>query len=351
MNSRRDFFKKATALGIGLFLFNKTAIADSQKNSIIKPKAINPGDTFGIIAPASGLFNAHQTIIEAKEKIQNLGFKVKIGKNIFKRKGYLAGSIKDRIEDLHNMFKDPEVKAIITIRGGYGSAQLLPYIDYNLIKKHPKIFVGYSDITSLLIGINKMTGLVTFHGPVAISTFTEYTKTYFLKTLESTTAIGEIEDAPYEDNLQTSNRVWTYKPGKAKGRLIGGNMTLLQASMGTPYEFDTDGAILFLEEVGEEPYDIDRILTQFKLAGKFDKCKGVVFGKISNIQPATYKPAFNTTLSTEEIIENIFKDFDFPVCTGLSLGHIKHKPTLPIGIQAELDADRGKLKLLEPAVI
>lgn len=351
MLTRRNFMKSGLAAGLATTL-PVTSLAKTQApKTLIKPPALNKGDTVGLITPASALFEANRTIQTAVEKIEALGYKTKLGKNISKKYGYLAGTIEERVSDIHNMFEDDDVNALVTIRGGYGSGQLLDYLNYQLIKDNPKILVGYSDVTSLLNGIHAKTGLVTFHGPVAISTFTDFTKKYFYKILGESSASGEIEDAPFESNLQTSNRIWSYRKGSAEGRLIGGNMTLMQALLGTPYEFDSDGAILFFEEVGEEPYDIDRILWQFKMAGKFDKCRAVIFDKMPDVQPASYRPAFNNSLSIEEIVNDIFKEYDFPVCLGFSLGHIKHKPTLPLGVRAKLDADHGKLHLLEGAVI
>lgn len=350
MLSRRSFLKSGFILGAIPY----AAAASIKKNDslplLTRPPALKPGDTIGLITPASPLFEGQRTYIEAREKMQALGFKVKSGKNIFKKQGYLAGTIAERVADIHDMFADAEVRAIISIRGGYGSVQLLPHLNYQLISRNPKIFLGYSDITSLLIGLHQMTGLVTFHGPVAVSTFTDFSRKYFFETLCENKPVGEIEDAPFQSNLQTSNRIWTYRAGIAEGKLIGGNLTLLQATLGTPYEFDSDNAILFIEEVGEEPYDLDRLLTHLKLAGKFNRCKGVLFDNLESVKPAEYKPAFESTLSVEEIIDDIFKDFDFPVCVGFSIGHIKDKPTLPIGVKALLDAQRGRLSLLETAV-
>jgi len=352
MPSRRKFLRYGL-FGAGFMPFAKNIIAnDRNKNkSIIIPPVLKMGDTVGLITPASALNEVNRTLIEAREKMESLGFKVKFGQHVKKKKGYLAGSIKERVEDIHQMFRDKEIKAIVAIRGGYGSGQLLPYLNYDLIKSYPKILLGYSDITSLLNGIYKKTGLVTFHGPVAISTFTDYTKKYFYKTLTVTEPVLDIEDAPYEENMQKSNRIWSLKKGISEGRLIGGNLTLLQATLGTPYEIDTDDAILFIEEVDEAPYDLDRILNHFKQAGKFNHCKGVLFDQLGKIKPFSRSPAFNNSLSVEEVIEEVFKDFDFPVCLGFSIGHIKDKPTLPLGIKARLDADKGRLSLLESAVV
>jgi len=346
MIDRRKFLQSSALAGAAVIVpASLAAEPEKNKRKLIKPPALKMGDTIGLIAPASPLFEVHRTLIEAKEKMQNLGFKTKTASNATKKLGYLAGTAQERVDDLHAMFLDDEVKAIIAIRGGYGSAQMFPLLDYKLIANNPKILVGYSDITSLLIGIHEKTGLVTFHGPVATSTFTDFTKEYFIKALTSTNPVGIIADAPYHDNLQTTNRVWTYRGGIAEGELIGGTLILMQTTLGTPYEFNSDGAILFIEEVSEEPYAVDRMLNHLKQAGKFDKCKGVVFDKMASIK------SNGNSLSVEEVIEQVFKDFDFPVCIGLSLGHIKDKPTLPIGIQARLDADKGQLSLLEGAVV
>lgn len=348
--SRRNFIKTGAAAAL-LPMLTSTALGSTGKNKpVLRPNALKPGDVFGLITPASPLFEGNRTKMEARLNLESLGFTVKFSKNVLKKRGYLAGTVQERTSDLHEMFADPEVKAIMAIRGGYGSAQLLPHLDYKLIKKNPKILVGYSDFTSLLLGIHKKTGLVTFHGPVSISTFTDYTKKYFLDTLGKTEPIGQIDSTEFSSDADPIDLVWSYNKGIGEGRLIGGNLTLLQTTIGTPYEFNTDDAILFIEEIGEEPYNLDRILHHFKQAGKFDKCRGVFFDRLDSAKPANYQPAFNSTLSVEEIIDDVFKDFNFPVCVGFSIGHIKDKPTLPIGIKARLDADKGQISLLEAAV-
>lgn len=348
--SRRSFLRSGLAAAV-LPLIPVIGKADVQKNkNLILPPALRKGGTIGLITPASPLFEAQRTFLEAKQNIESLGFAVKPGRNIFKKRGYLAGSVEERVSDIHEMFTDPEVNAIMTIRGGYGSAQLLPHLDYNLIQKNPKILVGYSDITSLLAGIHTQTGLVTFHGPVAVSTFTDYTREYFYRVLSQTKALGLIDAESFSQNARSINHIWSLNGGIAEGRLMGGNITLMQSLIGTPYDFNGDDAILFFEEVGEEPYDLDRMLNQMKQAGKFDRCKGVFFDRLDSTKPANYRPAFNSSLSVEEVITDVFSDFDFPVCVGFSIGHIKDKPTLPLGIRARLDADRAQLSILQAAV-
>ncbi len=283
--------------------------------------------------------------------MKNLGFNVKHGQHLYKKWGYLAGTDIERADDVNAMFDDDEVRAIIAIRGGYGSGRILKNLDFDLIKRKPKIILGYSDVTSLLLGIHKMTGLITFHGPVAVSTFTDFTKKYFYKVLSESAPAGEIEDPPYSENLQTSNRVWTINPGSSTGQITGGNLTLIMATLGTPYEIDTDDRILFIEEVGEEPYDLDRYLTQLAYAGKFEKCHGVVFDRMDKVKPSSYGASFSSSLSKEDVIKDCFKKYKFPVCLGLSLGHVADKPTIPIGAKVMLDADTGRISILENAVV
>lgn len=348
--SRRQFLGGLSALTTATALFPKGLFANNPNTHVIKPPRLKPGDTVGLIAPASAPFES-ATIREGVETLQSLGFKVKAGKYIKEKYGYLAGSDEKRIADLHEMFKDVEVKAIIALRGGYGSMRLLNLIDYNLIKNNPKIVIGYSDITSLNLGIYHKTGLVTFHGPVAISSFSKYTQEYFWKILSSTEAAGEIRHPDPDNPLRPTAHLNTIRPGKATGRLIGGNLTLFTALLGTPYAVDTKDAILFLEETGEEPYDVDRMLTQLLLAGKLDHVAGIIFDKCPNCKPGEYKPAFYNTLSLEEILEDRLGQLRCPVLYGLNVGHEADKPTLPMGIKVTLDADRKVLIFEEAAVI
>ena len=347
--TRRNFLAGLTGLGMAMTLFPIPLYSAPQKATVIKPSRLNPGDTFGLITPASAAFEP-ATIRAGIETIQSLGFKVKTGKHIKAKWGYLAGSDEDRVTDLHRMFEDDEVKAIIALRGGYGSMRLLNLIDYDLIAKHPKIFIGYSDITALNLGIYHKTGLVTFHGPVAISSFSQYTKDYFLKIVTSTEPLGVIKHPQPGNPLRPTAHLGTIHGGKATGRLIGGNLTIFTALLGTPFEVDLKDAILFLEETGEEPYDVDRMLTQLLLSGKLDQVAGIVFDKCDNCKPGDYKPAFYNTLSLEEVLEDRLGKLGCPVLYGLPLGHLADKPTLPMGIQTTLDADRQVLIFEEAAV-
>lgn len=347
---RRQFLGSLTALTVSAMFEPNRMINFSSGGKIIKPPKLKIGDTVGLIAPASAAFEP-STIREGVETLESLGFKVKIGKYVQEKYGYLAGTDVNRVKDLHQMFSDDEVKAIISLRGGYGSMRLLNLIDYDLIKKNPKIFIGYSDITSLNLAIYHKIGLVTFHGPVAISSFSKYTQHYFFTVLTSTNRIGEIKRPEPDNPLRPTAHLRIIRPGRATGRLVGGNLTLFTALLGTPYEVDTRGAILFLEETGEEPYDIDRMLTQLLLAGKLDDVAGIIFDKCPNCKPADYKPAFFNTFSLEEILVDRLGTLNCPTLFGLNVGHETDKPTLPLGINATLDADQKVLIFEEAAVM
>lgn len=348
--SRRRFIGALTSLLTATTFIPGAILTKNRPDQIIKPPRLQPGDTVGLIAPASAAFEP-ATIREGVETLQSLGFRVKVGKYIREKYGYLAGSDEHRAADLHQMFKDDQVKAIVALRGGYGSMRLLNMIDYDIVKKHPKIFLGYSDITSLNLAIYQQTGLVTFHGPVAISSFSKYTQQYFWKVVSSTEAPGEILHPEPDNPLRPTAHLNTIRPGKASGRLVGGNLTLFTALLGTPYEVDTRDAILFLEETGEEPYDVDRMLTQLLLAGNLDHVAGIIFDRCPNCKPADYKPAFHNSFSLEEVLEDRLGQLRCPVLFGMNVGHEADKPTLPIGITVTLDADRKSLIFEEAAVV
>ena len=338
-----------STIGTAAALSPDLVFSQKEKPEIIKPQRLQSGDTVGLIAPASGVFEP-ATIREGRETLKSLGYKVKLGKNISKQFGYLAGSDKGRVDDLHRMFKDDKVKAIVAIRGGYGSMRILNLIDYELIKNHPKILLGYSDITALHLAIHAVTGLVTFHGPVAISRFSQYTQKYFYQVVSSSSAIGEIEHPEPVYKLHPTAHFFTIHGGKAHGKLIGGNLTLLTALLGTPFDYDTTNKIVFIEEVGEEPYSIDRMLTQLFLAGKLQSAAGIVIDRCAKCGPRDYKPAFINTLSVEEVIKDRLQNLKIPIVFGFSLGHVADKPTLPLGIEVTLDADNRKLIFEEGAV-
>ncbi|QGP92749.1 putative murein peptide carboxypeptidase [Neomoorella glycerini] len=314
----------------------------SGPTTILKPPALLEGDTIGIIAPASPLADPAY-LARGIRFWRSLGYRVRTGAHISKAAGYLAGSDAGRLADLHQMFRDPEVKAITCLRGGYGTLRLLADLDYNLIRCHPKILVGYSDITALHLALNKMTGLVTFHGPMLYPELGSedlhpYTRENLCRALTVTSPLGSIPPAP---GLPPPV---TITPGQAEGIVTGGNLSLVVASLGTPFEIDTRGKILFLEEVDEAPYRLDRLLTQLKLAGKLEAAAGIVFGICTGCGDSSLKPG------PLEVITGHLAPLGIPCFYGLPAGHLATQATLPLGISARLDAAACTLTYLEAAV-
>jgi muramoyltetrapeptide carboxypeptidase len=315
---------------------------------LVKPKALKAGDTVGLISPSSYQFDLWR-IDDAVARIESLGLKTKLSRNIRARYGYMAGTVKERVEDLHAMFSDPSVAGVICLNGGYGTERLLDSIDYALIRRNPKILVGFSDITGLHLAISKKAGLVTFHGPVGMSSLPAWTLEYFRKALFSTEPIGELGNPPEQDALSPVFSRHTVAPGRARGPIVGGNLTLISTTMGTPYEIDTRGKIVFLEDTGEAPYRIDRMLVQMKLGGKFHDAAGVVWGTCTECTPS--KSSFEINLSVSDAVDELLGDIGKPVLAGLVFGHTKEKVTLPIGVECELDAGAKRVVITESATI
>jgi muramoyltetrapeptide carboxypeptidase len=339
--TRRNLFKTLPVLA--------AASAQTPSMNPIRPKVLRAGDTVGLITPSTGVSDPDRLAL-AEGMVRHFGLKPKWGKNVRKRSGYLGGSVAERVDDLHAMFTDREVAGIFAIRGGYGSAQLLDQIDYGLIRANPKVFVGYSDITAMHLAITKKAGLVTFHGPVAVSRFTDYTQRFFRKALFETAPVGPVTNPPESNTLRPSHPLRTVRPGRATGRLMGGNLTLISTTMGTPYEIETRGRILFIEDVGEEPYRIDRMLTHMKLAGKLEAAAGIVWGECADCRPNDYKPSFDSNFSLGEIVDSILGELKIPVLGGLTIGHTDDQLTLPEGVMATLDADKQELVIEESGV-
>ncbi len=323
-------------------------VSSSEARLIVKPRALRPGDTVGLVAPSSYIFDIWR-IDDAVARVEALGLKSKLGRYVKGRHGYMAGTEKERLEDLHSMFGDRAVAGVFCLGGGYGTPRLLDGLDYELIRKNPKIFLGYSDITGLHLAITKKAGLVTFHGPVAMSALPPWTLGYLKKALFVPEPIGELANPPEEDPLAPAFPLHTVSPGKTRGPITGGNLTLISATMGTPYEIETKGRILFLEDTGEAPYRVDRMLTQLKLARKLSEAAGIVWGTCTDCTPA--KSSFEINLSLSELLEEILGGLGKPVLAGLVFGHTKEKPTIPIGVEAELDAGAKRVTIVEAATV
>ena len=317
---------------------------------VLRPRVLHEGDLIGLVTPSAYVSDPDRLAL-AEATVKYFGLRARMGRNVGKRTGYLAGSIEERVADLHEMFRDPEVKAVFAIRGGYGAAQLLDRIDYDLILRNPKIFLGFSDITALHLAIGRRTGLVTFHGPVVLSGFSSYTQNWFRKALFSAEPLGIVTNPPEPNQLRPAHTLRTVRPGRGRGPLVGGNLTLISTTMGTPFEIETRGRVLFLEDVGEEPYRIDRMLTQLRLAGKFDGVAGVVLGECHDCAPREFQPSFESTFSLGEIVDRILGKLDVPVLSGLTFGHTDDQVTLPEGVLATLDADKQELIIEQSATV
>jgi muramoyltetrapeptide carboxypeptidase len=317
--------------------------------ALLKPKPLAPGDTVALITPATYVSNPDALQL-ARRTVEFLGLKWKPGRNLGKRTGYLGGSVDERVADLHEAFLDPDVKAVFCTRGGYGSAMLLDRIDFDLIRKHPKIFVGYSDITALHLGIHQKSKIVTFHGPMALAGFPDFTLEHFKRAIFDARPLGVLSNPPEERVIRPKHPTRTLRSGTASGALIGGNLTLVAAAMGTPWEIQTDGKLLFLEDVGEEPYSMDRMLTQLRLAGKFRNIKGLILGECLDCRPREFRPGFESSFSLGEVYDNVLGDLKVPIFSGLTIGHTEDQLTLPLGVHATLDADAGTLTIDEEAL-
>ncbi|SFJ77259.1 S66 peptidase family protein [Thermoflavimicrobium dichotomicum] len=306
----------------------------------IKPKRLEPGDTIGVVAPSSP---APPEVIQQSIKIlKGFGYRVKLGKSVGQVYGYLSGSDETRAQDILDMFIDPEVKAIFSIRGGYGTPRILDLLDYDLIQRHPKIFVGYSDITGLHTAIHKHTGLVTFHGPMVGELVEEH------DPLTCSMLFHHLTDpASIESYCGREEDSYTITPGVVEGEIIGGNLSLLVATLGTPYEIDTKDKILFIEDVSEEPYSIDRMLTQLKLAGKLTAAKGIVITDFSDIPAPTKRPS----LTIDRVLQDILAPLHIPCFYGMNIGHCQPNLAIPIGISVRLHATERKITFLEKGVI
>lgn len=343
---RRDFIKSvSTAAALTAMLKIYSAVPTKNK---IKPNRLKAGDTLGLIAPGS--YISEEELKDSVANLEKLGFKVIYNERILSKSGYLAGDDKARAEELNFIFADKKVKGIFCARGGYGCQRILPMLDYELIRKNPKVLIGYSDITALLNAIYVETGLITFHGPVGISTFNEFSVTYFNEVLVHPEKDLVLISAQDEDQKENAG-ITTIVSGKAVGELVGGNLSVINSLIGTKYDFNGEGKIIFLEEIGEEPYRIDRMLTQLIQCGKFEKATGIVMGVFEDCEPKKKDPSFSTSFSLLEVLFDRLSNLNIPVIYGLSFGHIKNKFTLPVGIKAELDTINQTITLLENAVI
>lgn len=311
---------------------------------MIKPKALEKGDTIGIVAPSSP--GKKEKLYEATKVLESMGFKIIHGQSCHEKHGYLAGDDELRAFDINTMFRNPIIDAIFCMRGGYGALRILDLIDYNTIYKNPKIFMGYSDITALHIAIIQKSELVTFHGPMLTSDFLslefeEYTKNIMLKALTAPIPLGKINPPRGKEK---SSMLY---PGNAQGEIIGGNLSLLVSTLGTPYEIDTRGKILLIEETGEKPYEIDRMLTQLRLSGKLYDAEGIILGQFTDCCDCDT----GETLSLDEVFKEVLLPLKKPIIKNVYTGHGKGMATIPMGIKGGINGRSKTLVIEESGVI
>lgn len=316
---------------------------------MIKPKRLKKGDTIGIVSPSSGLYKRSE-LWRGIETLESWGLKVKIGKYAYKNDYYLAGTDQERADDFNSMFADDSIDAVFCSQGGYGAGRILNLIDYELIKTNPKILFGFSDITALHLAIQKKCQLVTFHGPSLVGFygdfFTPYKEKMLKKAVMDDVPIGEIK-------LPKNSESYLVKisDGMAKGKLIGGNLTLICSSLGTPFEIETKDKILFIEDIDVEPWVFDHMLTHLINAGKLAQVSGIVVGECSNCEPFEYKPGFQAQCSLEDVLFDRLSNLNIPVLAGLPIGHIKDNCTIPEGVEATLDATVTRFSIDEVGTI
>jgi muramoyltetrapeptide carboxypeptidase len=346
--SRRQALALAT-LGPAVVAGAGCAHADQLNTaSQIMARRLQPGDKAAIVAPA-GVTYERVDLTVAAEALTELGLIPVIGDHVLDRHGYFAGTEQARADDLNAAFSDPSIRAIFALRGGWGAARMLPFVDFDVVRRNPKVLMGYSDITTLLNAVYAQTGLVTFHGPNALSSWDEFT-TKEMKRVVFDAELAEMQNPP-EQGASFSDRydrIVTINSGKASGHLVGGNLTLYTGLMGTPYAPRTEGAIIFLEEIGEYIYRCDRMLAHLALAGVFDDAAGVVFGGFTNcgVDPN----GGYGTFSLIDVFEQHLKPRGIPCFSGAMIGHVPEKRTIPVGGGCEIDADLGTITLLEAAV-
>lgn len=299
-----------------------------------RPQKLKQGDTVGIIAPSSP--PDQKSLEKSLEFLRGLGLKWKFGDHVKDVYGYLAGTDESRLDDIHKMFKDPEVKAIICAGGGFGSARYTDQLDFELIRQNPKIFWGFSDVTFLHTAIGLYSNLVTFHGPMLASCVGR--ESFHDLSAKMFNQLFEPKELRYEQSITPLE---TIHDGVVTGEIVGGNLSLLAHSLGTPYEVNTKGKILFLEDIGEEPYRVDGLLNQLRLAGKLEDAAGIVIGDFADAEPQKRK----ISLTLTELFDHYTKNLKIPVVKGFNIGHCEPHFSIPLGVEATLDANELTLTI------
>lgn len=327
---RKDFIKNTTLAFSSLALLGATKTNVQQREvEVVSPPLLKKGDTLALFAPAGAVFSPKH-IQKATQALEKYGYKVHKAKSLYSQEGYFSDTAVRRAREFNALIEDTTIKALIAMRGGYGCAQLLDKIDLELIRQHPKVIMGYSDLTILLNYITEKTGLITYHGIMGYSTWNDFACQEFSAQLENTLNKRKLTN-PVDDQKQLK----TYQKGKAVGKLCGGNLSVLCSALGTSASPNYKGKILLLEETHEEPYRIDRMLFQLKSAGVFEQVNGIVLGKFTHCEAENPEESY----ALEEVFEQYFKELQIPIYSGAAFGHVINKFILPIGAIAEIDAD------------
>lgn len=320
----------------------------SSSKQMIKPERLQSGDIVGIIAPASAPPDP-KAVDRVLGQVERLGFKPKLARNVRARHGFIAGDDRQRTADFMAMFADKKVRGIICIRGGYGTARLLDRLDYSFIRQHPKVLAGYSDITSLHCALAVKANLISFHSPMlneglGAEKFPAFSNESFLRNVMEAKPSGSI-CAGYKEKTITILR-----RGVAEGKLVGGNLSLLVTTLGTPYQPEFKNRVLFFEDISEKPYKLDRMLTHLLNAGVLQQVAGVAVGINQDCEEPADGKSKEYNQSAADVLIDRLKPLGVPVVTGLPFGHQPLNATLPVGVRAKLDANRGDLIITEAGV-
>jgi muramoyltetrapeptide carboxypeptidase len=314
---------------------------------LIRPPKLVPGNRIALIAPAGPLLE-RDDLTRAEALCRALGYEPVLGKHAHNHHGYMAGTDDERLFDLNQALQDPALDAVWCIRGGYGVTRLLERVDFEAMARRPKALIGFSDITALLNAVTHTSGVVTFHGPVARTSMPPFSRGHFERVLTRAESPGRLGHLPEPAGLLVpqEHRIVTLRGGTGEGHLVGGNLTLVQCLIGTPWFPDLTGAILFIEDVGEHLYRVDRALAHLRAIGALQRLAGIVVGRFTDLHRAGQDGAFGF----DQVLTTYFGPLNIPVAYGFPIGHLEAQWTLPLGVRARLDADAGELELLEPAV-
>ena len=350
MTPNRRLFLTATALAAATapaLAQAQTAAAAAVRRAAMRPRRLQPGDTIALINPSGAIYEREPYAI-ATESLQAMGFKVREAPNLRARYGHFAGTDAQRASDVNAMFADPGVHGILAMAGGSGGNRILPLLDYAAISRTPKFLGGFSDITALINAVHARTGLVTFHCPLAASEWNAFSVEHWRGTVVDARAMVLANPKDKDDNIVSkSGRTTTLRGGSARGPLLGGNLAVLTSMAGSPYWPAFDGAILFLEDINEYIYRVDRMLSTLMLSGVLQRVAGVVLGAFTQCEPGNGYG----TLTLDEVFDDYFKPLNVPVYRGAQFGHVKRKFTLPVGLDVEVNADAGTVRYLQPAVL